>query len=276
MEVLYSIQEFSQISGVETTTLRYWDDIGLFSPIKRNPENNYRFYAPEQLLALNFVTTLSHLEIPLRTIAELRKERDPDNLLDLLEKQEKKMDMELRTLRLRSSIIHARRELLTYGSKVGETPQVSVQFRENTEVILWPRNEYEKGDTFVRPLSRFINKAAEHHINLSFPVGGYWDNMQSFLKAPGRPDHFLSIDPLGKHIRKEGDYVVGFVRGYYGDMKDLPKMMQAYIKENAISITGPVYTVYLHDEFCTHDPTQYLAQTCVAVKKPKRSEEEKI
>ena len=270
MKNLYTVQEFANLSGVETTTLRYWDDIGLFSPAKRNPENNYRYYAPEQLLALNFVTTLSHLEIPLKTIAELRKERDPDNLLELLEKQEKKMDMELRTLRLRSSIIHARRELIYYGVKVGDT-EVAVLPRDETEVILWPRNEYEEGDTFVEPLSRLINKTADNHINLSFPVGGYWDNMKSFVKEPGRPDHFFSIDPLGKHRRKEGNYLVGFVRGYYGEMGDLPQKMVAYIKDNALKVTGPVYTVYLHDEFCTHDPTNYLAQTCVAIKPPAKS-----
>ena len=269
MKEYYTIQEFSNVSGVETSTLRYWDEIGLFSPVKRNPDNNYRHYAPEQLLALNFVTTLSELDIPLRTIAELRKERSPENLLNLLDKQEKKMDMELRTLRLRSSIIHARRELINYGVKIDETT-IGVMFREDKELILWPRNKYQEGETFVAPLARFINKTAEQHINLSFPVGGYWDNMESFVKGPGLPDHFFSIDPLGAHMRKAGDYLIGFVRGYYGDMGDLPQKMLQYIKENKIDITGPVYTMYLHDEFCTHDPNYYLAQTCIAVAKPKR------
>jgi len=120
-----SIHEFSKTSGVESSTLRYWDEIGIFSPIMRNPENNYRHYSPEQLLALNFVTTLSELEIPLKTIAELRKERDPENFLELLEKQEKQMDMEMRRLRTRYSIIHARRELINMGMKV-DVDKVSV------------------------------------------------------------------------------------------------------------------------------------------------------
>jgi hypothetical protein len=31
-----------------------------------------------------------------------------------------------------------------------------------------------------------------------------------------------------------------------------------------------VYTMYLHDEICTRDPADYLAQTCVAASKKKR------
>ena len=95
MKELYTIQEFAQLSGVEASTLRYWDDIGLFSPIMRNPDNNYRYYALAQLLALNFVTVLSELDFPLKTIAELRQDRDPDSFMHLLDKQEKQMDMEM-------------------------------------------------------------------------------------------------------------------------------------------------------------------------------------
>lgn len=270
MKDLFSIQEFSRISGVDATTLRYWDEIGLFSPIKRNPENNYRYYSLVQLLALNFVTTLSDLEIPLKTIAELRQERDPENLLKLLEKQERKLDMELRTLRLRSSIIHARQELIRYGQKVDES-QISVLYREDKALILWPRNNYEEGDTFIDPLASFVNQVSDMHVNLSFPVGGYHDSMETFSRDPGRPDHFFSIDPLGAHIRKAGKYLIGFTRGCYGELGDLPERMASYAKEHSLTLSGPVYTMYLHDEICTQDPSQLLAQSCVAVSKSKSS-----
>ena len=268
MKDLLSIQEFSKLTGVESSTLRYWDEIGIFSPIKRNPENNYRYYSIAQVLALNFITTLSHLKIPLKTIGELRKDRDPENLLNVLEKKERQMDMELRELRLRSSIIHARQELIRYGLKVDEE-QVSVLHREEKALILWPRNEYNEEDTFIDPLAALINQSRDHHVNLSFPVGGYWSNMESFMREPSRPEHFFSIDPTGTHMRKAGNYLIGFARGYYAEMGDLPERMEAYAKENSLTVSGPVYTMYLHEEISTQDPSQYLAQSCVAVSKPK-------
>ena len=266
MDDYLSIQEFSKLSGVESSTLRYWDEIGLFSPLMRNPENNYRYYSTVQLLALNFVTTLSDLEIPLKTIAELREGRDPDDLLELLEKQEKLMDMEMRNLRRRYSIIHARRELINLGVKIDES-RIMVCPKEEVNMFLWPHNEYKEGDTFIDPLSDYVSWTAENHINLGFPVGGYHDNIESFMKAPSRPDHFISIDPVGTYTQKAGEYLVGYVRGHYGDFSDLPERMYAYAKENSLNIIGPVFTVYLFDEFCTKDPSQYLAQISIAVSK---------
>ena len=264
-----SIQEFSKLSGIGSSTLRYWDEIGLFSPLMRNPENNYRYYSTVQLLALNFVTSLSDLEIPLKTIASLRVERDPEELLDLLEKQEKHMDMEMRNLRHRYSIIHARRELINNGVKIDES-SVSVQRKEDTPMYVWPRNEYKEGDTFIEPLSRHVSKISEYRINLSFPVGGLYDSIYSFARAPGTPDNFISLDPVGTHVQKAGDYLVGYIRGYYGQLGDLPERMIEYTKENSINVTGPVYIVYLFDEFCMKDPSQYLAQCSVAVTKKAR------
>jgi len=263
-----SIHEFSKLSGVESSTLRYWDEIGIFTPLMRNPDNNYRHYSTAQLLALNFVTTLSELEIPLRTIAELREERDPENLLDLLEKQERQMDMEMRSLRMRYSIIHARRELMKLGMRINGD-EVGVIHLEEKAMTLWPRNEYREGDTFLEPLAAQIAQTGEYHINLSFPVGGYHDSLESLMNAPGRPDHFISFDPIGTLTRPGGDYLVGYARGYYGDIGDLPERLAAYASEHSLSLSGPVYTLYLHEEISTKDPYMYLAQSSVAVTKRK-------
>ena len=269
MKEFYSVKEFAKLTKIEASTLRFWDEIGLFSPAKRNPENNYRYYSLAQVTAVNFVSVLSELNIPLKEISELRKDRDPENFMKLLEKQEMDIDMELMALRERSSIIHARRELIRYGLSIDDA-QVSVLHRDNKTMILWPRNEYQEGETFIEPLANFVNQAESHRINLNFPVGGYWDSLQSFQLAPSQPDHFFSIDPLGTHIRKTGEYLIGFARGNYGEMGDLPERMATYAKNNKLLVTGPVYVMYLFDEICIKENSQYLAQACVAASKPRR------
>ena len=269
MEKLYPIKEFSALSGVSTATLRYWDEIGIFSPIKRDPFNNYRYYSIEQVLALNFVTTLSELGISLKTISELRKNRDPQALLQLLEARERELDMELRALRLRSSIIHSRQELIRTGLRIDET-QISIKQFDEKSLKIWPRNEYEPGDTFVDPLSSFISSSGEHYVDLSFPVGGCWDNMQAFIDNPSKPNNFFSIDPVGTDKQKAGEYMVGYTRGYYAEMGSLPARLNNYAKENGLTTIGPLYTIYLYEEISTHDKAQYLAQSYVAVKRSRR------
>lgn len=288
MKDLLSIQAFSKLSGIEATTLRYWDDIGLFPPAKRDLLNNYRYYSPDQIIAANFITVLSELNIPLKTIGEMDDKRTPEAISELLEQQEKSLDMMMHRLRQCYSIIHIRRELINYGMKLKkgfyvvdgkrvldepapeeslwiDKDKISVLHREDRALVLGPRNHFNEGERFYGPFTSFCNQAEELRINLSFPIGAYHDDMESFLKAPGEPSHFFSIDPSGNHKREAGNYLIGFTRGYYGQFSDLPERMAAYAKENALTVSGPVYAIYLHDEICIKDPAQYLVQVCVAV-----------
>jgi len=263
-----SIYDFARLSGVEATTLRYWDELGLFCPIKRHPNNNYRHYSAAQLPALNFVTTLCELDIPLKVIADLQKHRSPERVLELLEQHEQTLDMQMSKLRIRYSAIHIRRELLKLGLSVDDS-EIAVVSQYEKFMILWPRNKYEPGQTFIEPLAGHFNSTNERMVNLSFPIAGYHYELNSFAKNPGCPDHFMSLDPAGAHRKKAGEYLVGYARGYYGEIGDLPERMISYAKENSINISGPIYTMYLHEQISTLNPTDYLAQCCITIKKDK-------
>jgi len=288
MKELLSVKEFSRLSGIETTTLRYWDEIGLFSPIKRDPENNYRYYAPEQTIAVNFITVLSSLNIPLKKIGEIENRRNPENIVRLIEQQEKWLDLEMRRLRECYSIIHTRLELINYGARVErgfkavdgvrmdsgytgddglavDENKISVLRRGDMALILGPRNVWPEGEGFYEPFMNFCKQANKMRINLNFPIGGMHQDWEGFMEMPGKPQHWFSIDPTGNHHRVAGKYMIGFIRGYYGQFGDLSQRMAAYARENALTVSGPVYTIYLHDEVCLKDPSQYLVQVCVAV-----------
>ena len=288
MKDFLTIKEFSKLSGIAQTTLRYWDDIGLFSPARRNPENNYRYYTVEQIISVNFITVLSQMNIPLKTISELEQNRTPETILELIKQQERKLDMEMRRLRELYSIMHTRSELIEYGARLtqgfnvvdgervlseisperGEwvnTDKISILNRDEKRLILGPRNSWEKDETFYRNFTNFCRLALELRINLNFPIGAYHDDFESFMNSPGQPDRFFSIDPTGNRIREAGKYVIGFSRGYYGMLGDVAERLSGYIEEKSVKVQGPVYTIYLLDEVSTADPEQYLAQICVAV-----------
>ena len=277
MKDLLTVNEFSQLSGIEKSTLRYWDEIGLFSPAKRDSDNNYRYYSPEQLIAVHFITVFSELNIPLKTISAVEKARTPETVFEFLKQQEKQMDMEMKRLRERYSIIHTRSELIWHGLRlnqrfrsVDEADQqastgIYVSPVDEYTYVIGPPNDFGEDDAFFRPFSRFCQQAEELRINLSFPIGGYHSSPESFFSSPGEPEHFFSMDPTGNRKVASGEYLKGFVRGFYGDLGDLPIRMAAYAEENGLVLSGPVYTVYLHDEICINDPSQYLTQVFVAV-----------
>ena len=288
MKEFLTIKEFSKISGIEQTTLRYWDDIGLFSPSKRNPENNYRYYTRQQIIAVNFIKVLGELNIPLKTIGALEQKRTPEIILDLIAQQEKKLNMEMEKLRERYSIIHTRREQITYGMKLqnglevsakpssgtvkpGSEPvvltsaDVGISYKEAKNYILGQRNDWKAGEPFYESFMKFCNSAEDLRMNLSFPIGGLHDDFDSFYQSPGEPNYFFSLDPTGNRLRKEGNYLVGFSKGYYGELGDVHVRMSDYVKKNKLTLYGPVFTIYVLDEVCTTDPSQYIAQIIVSV-----------
>ena len=293
MKTFLSIKEFSEFSGIEITTLRYWDDIGLFSPAKRNPENNYRYYSPEQVIAVNFITVLSSLNIPLKKIGEIKDRRTPAAIVRLIEQQEKLLDTEMSSLRDRFSIIHTRREMINYGIQAlkgfktvngikmeddysaedgteVDITKISVLWEEEACFVLGPRNEWTEGEGFFGPFMHFCKQAENLRINLNYPIAAILDTWDRFMEAPGEPQHFISMDPHGNRRRPAGNYLTGFSRGYYGQFGDLHNRMAEYIRENSLTVFGPVYTTFLLDEISVKDPSQYLAHACVQCAPQKR------
>lgn len=257
-ENLLSIKEFSEYTGVKESTLRYYDKIGLFSPHYRS-ESDYRYYSPQQIITVNLIKVLSNLGIPLKTICELEINRSPEKMLKMFYQQENILDSQLRRLHDAYSVIHTIRNSIQLGLMTDEN-EISVQLLEEMPLVLGEPNHFSDSDYFYDAFLEFCKKAQCMRINLDRPVGGYFDSMETFCKHSGEPDRFFSVDPTGLTKRAMGYYLVCYVRGYYGDLKDSAERLLNYAKENQITFKGPVYDICLHDELCVKDPNQYLHQ----------------
>ena len=259
-----SIKEFSELSNIDASTLRYWDDIGLFSPTCRDSDNNYRYYSPLQVIVVDFITVLRSLGVPLKTIKEMAGKRNPEIIAKLIGRQEKILDKKMAKLRDDYALIHTRLELINRG-RVADEKKISIVHQEEMPFILGPRNDTNNNDSIYEPFTKLCNVADEMRFNLDFPIGGYYDDIGSFIKNSRVPSHLYIMDPNGNRTRPAGKYLTAFHRGYYGEFADLPKRMMQYAKDNKLALTSPVYTIYLHDETCLNDSNQYLVQACVAV-----------
>jgi len=279
-----TIKEFAALSKIDPSTLRYWDELGLFSPAHRDADNNYRYYAPSQIIAVNFITTMSSIGVSLKTIKEMTKSRQPEATMRLIEQQEKILDRKVYKLLEAQSLTRSRIELIRDGilAKEGfavldgvvvssDTPGASLADESKMltldchEMIqtLGPRNKLRDEANFYRTFIEFCHHADTARVNLNFPIGGYYDNVNTFIENPIVPSRYYSLDPSGGHVRPAGKYLVGFHRGYYGEFGDFPERFMKYIKKNNLNITGPVYTMYLLDETCMSNQDDYMAQVCV-------------
>lgn len=68
---MFKIGDFSKIARVSGRLLRYYDSIGLLSPVRIDPATGYRYYSAGQLARLNRILALKGLGLTLEQVARL-------------------------------------------------------------------------------------------------------------------------------------------------------------------------------------------------------------
>jgi DNA-binding transcriptional MerR regulator len=266
-----SIGDFARIVGITRDSLRIYDNKGIFSPAARGngSENDYRYYAPMQITTIKMIRVLTKIGVPLNTIREMAKSRTPEKLIKLLRKQKEELAGEIRFLREAHSVIAMFLDFITEGL-LAEESEIFVREGPERRIVLGEPNEYEGGNGFYGAFARFCIARHTPDLNLSYPIGGYFDSMGKFLDAPSRPSRFFSHDPDGKENIAGGLYLTGYTRGYYSQTNGLPQRMADYADKNGLTFTGPVYNTYLLDELSMTDPEQYLLQVSASVSEARR------
>jgi hypothetical protein len=174
-------------------------------------------------------------------------DRTPEKLIKLLREQKEKLASEIRSLRKAHSVIAVFIDFMTEGL-LAEESEIFVCERAERLIMLGELNEYKDEGGFLGAFSEFCTARHTPELNLAFPVGGYFDDMDTFLRSPSQPARFFSHDPDGKDIIAEGLYLTGYTRRYDDRANDLPERMVAYADKNGLTFIGPVYSTYLLDE----------------------------
>lgn len=79
----YTINKLSNLAGVSSRTLRYYDEIGLLKPLKTN-HSGYRVYGEKEIVRLQQILFLRQFGLELNTIFKIL-ESDNFNMIEMLE-----------------------------------------------------------------------------------------------------------------------------------------------------------------------------------------------
>jgi len=260
---LLSIKEFSQLTGIKQSTLRYFDKLGIFAPAYRG-ENGYRSYQPLQLIAVSVIDLLHELGLKTSEVQAFSEHRTPQRMHALFSEKKEEVETELARLARERDVVETYCSLISRGL-LAEPEQLAVRYLRGFPIIIGPKNDFSTSPTYDRAFSYFYRQAERYHIDLRFPVGGYFDDLQDFQAAPGKPSHFFSYDPSGKDEIAAGNYLMGYSLGGYGETNDLEVRLSTYIRENGLKAIGPVYNIFLLDEISVVDQSEYLMQAFVRV-----------
>ena len=94
---MFSIGEFSRITGLTVKTLRFYHEQGLLVPSFIDPQTGYRHYGAAQLETARAIAYLRSLEFPLADIKSILSDQADPDILKLLEKQKTALSQRIRT-----------------------------------------------------------------------------------------------------------------------------------------------------------------------------------
>jgi DNA-binding transcriptional MerR regulator len=260
---LLSIKEFSQLTGIKQSTLRYFDKLGIFSPAYRG-ENGYRRYQPFQLIAVSVIDLLHGFGLKTSEVKAYVVRRNPNLMRDLFIEKQEEIETELKRLTVERDVALTYSSLISTGLDA-KTNKITIKDLPERRITMGPENDFSLPG-FEHAFSHFYRMASHYNIDLRFPVGGYFDDFDAFDSASGQPSHFFSVDPCGKDKIPAGKYMVGFTVGPYGETGNLEGRMARYLKKNGLKTIGPVYNVFLLDEVSVIEPEQYLMEALVRIR----------
>ena len=100
---MYTVKDLARLSGLTPRALRYYDAIGLLRP-RRDGNNDYRLYGPEEVDRLQQILLYRDMGLPLEEIRQLLDAPDFDRAaalrehLDRLRRRRREMDALIRTV----------------------------------------------------------------------------------------------------------------------------------------------------------------------------------
>jgi len=117
----YTISQLAHAAGVPTSTIRYYERVGLIQPAKR-ADNNYRVYTEETLQAVRFIRAAQSAGFTLDDIRTLQTRRTGDaavckDVQPLIEKRLDEVSQRIQEMR------HVQRLLQSFLARCREQDQ---------------------------------------------------------------------------------------------------------------------------------------------------------
>lgn len=280
----YCIGELSSLCNIPQKTLRYYDEIGLFTPDYRDDSTHYRYYSKPQIVNLMIIKTLKQMGFPLKDIKQIISENDAQSL-------EENMNAHLETMRdnimkqidqyteccyLLQKIQNGIDILETSSSLPSEDLEISVEHIPKISLI-YERDEMENYDYSEMSLDRWISilrkaEHSKHKIMGPVFVTFFEENiMNKFISENSLIEFAVHIEDTApsKDVRHFGDFdAVTMI--HIGNYEDIPAsyiQMMKWIRHNDYTVIGPATEEFILSPLDVNDETRRVTKIIIPVEK---------
>lgn len=267
---LYQIGEISKLCNIPIKTLRYYDEIDLFKPVKIDEETNYRYYSIDQLLYILIIKQFKDAGFSLK---EIKKFLDRDDLEESKKKIEEKcieIDNKINDL-LR---IKEKLKFFISDDKIERDDSIHIKYIPEIYIAYYREKGMVDTEEFALRYCKLQSLIEKNNLHITKNLMAlYYD----FLDSKSGLDNECDIEvcaEISEHVeipgvvRKFGGfYAVSLMHyGKYDTMFDDYKRILKYIDDNNYKILGPAVDNYIVDSGVTIDEDKYITELLMPIK----------
>lgn len=273
MKKLFTIGEMAKIHNIPESTLRYYDQKGIFQPKKVDSQTQYRYYTINQSSMLEIIKFLRHLDIPLNEVKQFVENRSPDTAIELFERQteillQKQREIEYMTLMMQQKI-----DII----KEGLQKDYSTVFYRNIEerMIHFMRVESDLSDELfnmgLNELQKKVHEAVPAAVAQKIGtiislkdilVGNYYHYKGLFILIEG----LESMEESNFHL-PEGYFACTYHKGSYDYTHVALERLMNDIQKNGYEPIGDAIEIGLIDYSVTADESEFITEYQIPVRK---------
>ncbi|WIG23468.1 MerR family transcriptional regulator [Bacillus anthracis] len=269
----FTIGEMAKMHNIAESTLRYYDEKGIFHPSIVDPQTNYRYYTIDQFSLLDTIKFLRQLNIPLKEIKKYIDERNPAYALNLLEKQQEMMLKKQREIEYALAKMEHRIHLIKEATKAKAEQMVMKEIprRKITAIAVAPNTTDDMFEYYIHSLQKNMRQMDDSlfsgDIGVTVAKKGL---MQNEFQAYSSVFILLDYMPFQVHRSdeiKEGMFACVYHHGPYEETDETYKKLMKYIDQEGYEIAGDAIEIALIDWSVTENPDEQVTEIQIPVVK---------
>ncbi|MED0938125.1 MerR family transcriptional regulator [Bacillus mobilis] len=269
----FTIGEMAKMQNIAESTLRYYDEKGIFHPSIVDPKTNYRYYTIDQFSLLDTIKFLRQLNIPLKEIKKYIDERNPTYALNLLEKQQEMMLKKQREIEYALAKMEHRIHLIKEATKVKAEQMVikEIPQRKITAIAVAPNTTDDMFEYYIHSLQKNMKQMDDSlfsgDIGVTVAKKGL---MQNEFQAYSSVFILLDYMPFQMHSSdeiKEGIFACVYHHGPYEETDETYKKVMKYIDQEGYEVSGDAIEIALIDWSVTENPEEQVTEIQIPIMK---------
>ncbi|RIK79234.1 MAG: MerR family transcriptional regulator [Planctomycetota bacterium] len=262
---MFTIGEFSRITGLTVKALRFYHDEGLLLPTCVDEQTGYRYYAESKVELALAIVELRRLEFSVQQIADLLARIDDDaDLLDELERHKQTIDAEARRFRRIGRDLD---RFISHQREVRTAMQTAtLEFADKSLPPLLvagirTRGRYRDCGPLFGQLCRKVGRhAAGPPMMLCYDTEFREDDADFEVAVPIRKP--LVLDGAAVHELPAATCLTLVHRGPYEDLGNSYAKALAEVHRRGVEIDRPTREIYLKGPgiFFRGNPKKYLTE----------------